>query len=169
MLSPEPGYSALPFSFHAVTCATNHVLITQHHIRLWVHSSIKEKGPWGGLLQTSPVPGKMLLGKGTGQPSPSALSFSLASPRVRLHRRVQTDVYLLHPSAELVGLKPALSGIRMASCASAHQGAFMGTQPQTGLVHALPVFFYTDKPRVKSKAEGPGCDVAVLQHSLLLN
>ena len=45
----------------------------------------------------------------------------------------------------------------------------MGTQPQTGSAHALPMSLHVDKPRVKSKAEEPGGDVAVLQRYSLLN
>lgn len=45
----------------------------------------------------------------------------------------------------------------------------MGTQPQTGSARALPMSLYVEKPGVKSKAEEPGGDVAVLQCSPLLN
>lgn len=78
----------LLFSFHAATCVTNHVLLTQHYVRLQVHSPTKETAPWGGLLQTIPMPGKMLLGKGTGNTPPASPSFSLTSPGVHLHGRV---------------------------------------------------------------------------------
>lgn len=60
--------------------------------------------------------------------------------------------------------QPALFGIWMASSAwahSFHQGAFIGT----GSAHALPRL-YIEKPKVKSKAEEPGDDEAVLQHSI---
>lgn len=70
----------LLFSFHAATCVTNHVLLT-HYIRLQVHSPTKETAPWGGLLQTIPMPGKMLLGKGTGNTPPSISVFLFDLPR----------------------------------------------------------------------------------------
>lgn len=41
-------------------------------------------------------------------------------------------------------------------------------QPQTGSAQALPCL-YTEKPKAKPKAEEPGADEAVLQHSTLLN
>lgn len=89
----------LLFSFHAVTCVRNHVFIAQHRIRLWVHSSISEAAASGGLLQTNPVPEKMLLGKRRWT---TPASSSLCPAKGTLQGWVQTAAYLLCPGAELV-------------------------------------------------------------------
>lgn len=149
-------------SFHAVTCVRNHVFITQHCIRLWVHSSILEAGASGGLLQTDLVPGKMLLGKKHWTTSARS---SLCPSEGSLQGWVQTAVYLLCPGAELVSQLCLGSGWLHLPELTASTKQLSPAQPQAGSAHALPRL-YIEKPKVKSKAEEPGGDEAVLQHSI---